>query len=105
MGAGGVGLRFLRGRGAEVLAGTRVTHLGDDVAWTANGGGVPYELAVQAIGGSLPDVFRASSLPTGDDGGLRVTVAREASATSASSAAATASPSAEALSRSSERRA
>ena len=64
--------RVLRGRGAEVLTGTRVVRLGDGVARTDSGGEIPCDLTVLAIGASPPDLLRASSLPTGADGGLWV---------------------------------
>ncbi|MDP8949930.1 MAG: FAD-dependent oxidoreductase [Actinomycetota bacterium] len=65
-------LRFLRERGAKVLTSTRVTRLGHDVAWTADGREIPCDLPVLAAGVSPTDVFSASRLPTGDDGGLWV---------------------------------
>lgn len=65
-------LRFLQERGARVLASTIVTRLGEGVARTDGGLEVPYDLSVLAVGVSPPDVFRASGLPTGDDGGLWV---------------------------------
>ncbi len=65
-------IRFLRERRARVLTSTRVTRLGDGVAWIADGREIPCDLPVLAVGVSPPDVFRASRLPTGDDGGLWV---------------------------------
>ncbi len=65
-------LRFLRERDARVLTSTRVTRLGDGVAWTADGHKIPCDLPVLAVGVSPPDVFRTSRLPTGGDGGLWV---------------------------------
>ncbi|MBA2783748.1 MAG: FAD-dependent oxidoreductase [Rubrobacteraceae bacterium] len=65
-------LRSLRERGAKVLASTLVTHLGDGVARTDNGREIPYDLSVLSVGVSPPGVFRASGLPTGDNGGLWV---------------------------------
>jgi NADH dehydrogenase FAD-containing subunit len=65
-------LHFLRERGAEVLTSTSVARLGDGAAWTADGREVAFDLLVLAVGVSPPDVFRASRLPTGEGGGLRV---------------------------------
>ena len=65
-------LRFLGERGAKVLMSTRVTGVGRGVAWTADGREIPCDLPVLAVGVSPPDVFRASRLPTSDDGGLWV---------------------------------
>ncbi|MDP8972481.1 MAG: FAD-dependent oxidoreductase, partial [Actinomycetota bacterium] len=65
-------LRFLRERGAEILTNTLVTRLGDRVAQADSDQQVPYDLAVLAVGASPPGVFRASGLPTGDDGSLWV---------------------------------
>ncbi len=65
-------LQFLREKGANVLTNTLVTRLGDGVARTDEGREIPYDLPVLAVGVSPPDVFRASGLPTGDDGGLWV---------------------------------
>lgn len=63
-------LRFLRERGAEVLTGIPVTRVG--AAWAADGHEIPCDLPVLAVGVSPPDIFRASRLLTGDDGGLWV---------------------------------
>ena len=65
-------LRLLRGRGAEVLTRATVVRIGDGAAWTADGREIPCDLPVLAVGVSPPDVFRASGLPTGDHGDLRV---------------------------------
>jgi NADH dehydrogenase FAD-containing subunit len=65
-------LRFLRERGARVLASTIVTRIVDGLARTDGGLEVPYDLSVLSVGVSPPDVFRASGLPTGGDGGLWV---------------------------------
>ncbi len=65
-------LRHLRERGARVFTDTRVVRLGDGVVWTADGREIPCDLPVLAVGVSPPGVFRASRLPTGDDGGLWV---------------------------------
>ncbi len=64
--------RVLRERGAEILTNTLLTRLGDGVAQTDSGQEIPYDLPVLAVGVSPPGVFRASGLPTSDDGGLWV---------------------------------
>jgi len=64
--------RFLRGKGAEVLTNTTITHLGDGAARTEDGHEIPCDLSVSATGASPPSVFRNSRLATGEDGGLQV---------------------------------
>lgn len=65
-------LQALSERGARVLTNTTVTHLGSGWARTDGGREIPYDLAVLAVGVSPPDLFHASGLPTGEDGGLWV---------------------------------
>ena len=65
-------LRSLSRRGAEVLTGTAISRLEDGAAWTADDQRIPCDLPVLAVGVVPPGVFRASRLPTGDDGGLWV---------------------------------
>ncbi len=65
-------LGFLRERGAKVLTRTRVTRLGDGVAWTSDGGEIPCDVQVLAVGVTPPSVFRDSGLPTSEAGGLQL---------------------------------
>jgi len=72
-GAGRYVESYLRLRGARVHTGTAVEDLGGGVAHTGDGRELPCDVAVLATGVVPPtDVFRASGLPVGDDGGLWV---------------------------------
>jgi len=65
--------RHLRSRGATVLAGRSVASVGGGIARLDDGGEIPYDLVVLATGVRPPEeVFRASGLPVGEDGGLWV---------------------------------
>ena len=64
---------FLRERGVRVLTNTCIVSFGEGAARTGDGREIPCDLPVLATGVSPPEeIFRASRLPTGDDGGLWV---------------------------------
>lgn len=63
---------FLTAKGARVLTNTPVTSFSSGAAWTRDGHEIPCDVPVLATGFSPPDVFRASSLTTGQDGDLWV---------------------------------
>ena len=64
--------RFLTAKGARVLTNTLITSFDDGVACTRDGREILYDLLVLAVGTTPPNVFRASCLATGQDGGLWV---------------------------------
>ncbi len=64
--------RSLHGKGARILTETPVVSFGEGVARTRDGCEIPYELPILATGVSPPNIFGASGLATGDDGGLLV---------------------------------
>jgi NADH dehydrogenase FAD-containing subunit len=63
---------FLTAKGPRVLTNTPVTSFSSGAAWTRDGHEIPCDVPVLATGISPPGVFRASSLTTGQDGGLWV---------------------------------